>query len=63
MRIWVRWLRDASGATSIEYSVIASLLAVGIVTCVNTMGAKVGGVFAALSVPGAPPPGGPNNGS
>ena len=35
------FLADQSGATSIEYAMIASCIAVAVVASVNTLGAKV----------------------
>jgi len=40
-----RLLNDESGATAIEYALIASLIAVAIVTAVQTVGTKVSTVF------------------
>lgn len=37
--------RDDSGATAIEYALIASLIAVFIITAVQTVGTKVSTVF------------------
>ena len=39
---------DASGATAIEYALIASLISVVIVTAVGSVGAKVQGIFETL---------------
>jgi pilus assembly protein Flp/PilA len=36
---------DDSGATAIEYALIASLIAVAIITAVSTVGTKVSTVF------------------
>jgi pilus assembly protein Flp/PilA len=36
---------DESGAIAIEYALIATLIAVFIITAVSTVGAKVGTVF------------------
>lgn len=36
---------DASGATAIEYALIASLISVLIVTAVGSVGSKVQGIF------------------
>jgi pilus assembly protein Flp/PilA len=36
---------DESGATAIEYALIASLIAVAIITAVSTLGTKVSTVF------------------
>jgi pilus assembly protein Flp/PilA len=38
-------IRDESGATAIEYALIASLIAVAIITAVQTVGGKVSTVF------------------
>lgn len=41
-----RWLRDRDGATSIEYALIASLIAVVIVGAIAGVGAGTNGLFA-----------------
>lgn len=40
-----RYIKDTSGATAIEYALIASLIAVFIITAVQTVGTKVSTVF------------------
>ena len=40
-----RFLENESGATAIEYALIASLIAVFIITAVQTVGTKVSTVF------------------
>jgi pilus assembly protein Flp/PilA len=40
-----KFLADESGATAIEYALIASLIAVFIITAVQTVGTKVSTVF------------------
>jgi pilus assembly protein Flp/PilA len=40
------FIRNESGATAIEYALIASLIAVAIITAVSTVGGKVNNVFA-----------------
>jgi pilus assembly protein Flp/PilA len=40
-----RFLQNESGATAIEYALIASLIAVFIITAVQTVGTKVSTVF------------------
>ena len=40
-----RFLRNDDGATAIEYALIASLIAVAIITAVTTVGTKVSTVF------------------
>jgi pilus assembly protein Flp/PilA len=43
-----RFIANDSGATAIEYALIASLIAVFIITVVGTVGTKVSGVFNAI---------------
>jgi pilus assembly protein Flp/PilA len=40
-----KFVADESGITAIEYALIASLIAVFIITAVQTVGAKVSTVF------------------
>jgi pilus assembly protein Flp/PilA len=40
-----RFFHDESGATAIEYALIASLIAVVIITAVTTVGTKVSNTF------------------
>jgi pilus assembly protein Flp/PilA len=40
-----RFLKDDSGATAIEYGLIAALIAVAIITALTTVGSKLGGTF------------------
>ncbi len=40
-----KFFQNESGATAIEYALIASLIAVFIITAVQTAGTKVGAVF------------------
>ena len=40
-----RFVANDSGATAIEYALIASLIAVAIITAVSTVGGKVSTVF------------------
>ena len=44
-----RFLRDESGATSIEYAVIASGVAVAIAATVVTLGSSVKGLFTSVA--------------
>jgi pilus assembly protein Flp/PilA len=44
------FLRDASGATSIEYAMIASGIAVAIIATVNSLGSTVKGSYTSVSV-------------
>jgi pilus assembly protein Flp/PilA len=43
--IFSRFVGDERGATAIEYALIASLIAVAIITAVATVGGKVSTVF------------------
>jgi pilus assembly protein Flp/PilA len=43
--IFSRFVRDDSGATAIEYGLIAGLIAVVIVTAVTTVGTKLTNTF------------------
>ena len=40
-----RMIRDDSGATAIEYALIASLIAVAIVTALTALGSSITGTF------------------
>ena len=40
-----RFLKDESGATAIEYGLIAALIAVVIITAVTTLGTNLSGKF------------------
>ena len=40
-----RFLKDESGATAIEYGLIAALVAVVLVTAIGAMGTKLSGTF------------------
>jgi pilus assembly protein Flp/PilA len=41
----VRFLKDESGATAIEYGLIAALIAVGIITAARLLGSQISGTF------------------
>jgi pilus assembly protein Flp/PilA len=41
----VRFLKDESGATAIEYGLIAALIAVGIIAGARALGTNIGGTF------------------
>lgn len=45
MTIFSRFVKDERGATAIEYALIASLIAVAIITAVTTVGTKISTVF------------------
>lgn len=40
-----RFVRDESGATAIEYSLIAALIAVGIIASAKALGSQINGKF------------------
>lgn len=44
-RTIIRFLRDESGATAIEYGLIAALIAVVIIAAVTTLGTNIRGNF------------------
>lgn len=41
--------KNDSGATAIEYGLIAALIAVGLVTALTTLGTDLGGIFGDVS--------------
>ncbi|MGV1915554.1 Flp family type IVb pilin [uncultured Agrobacterium sp.] len=43
--IFARFLKDESGATAIEYGLIAGLISVAIITSATNLGAKLTSVF------------------
>ncbi|MBE7734211.1 Flp family type IVb pilin [Devosia faecipullorum] len=45
MNIFARFAQDESGATAIEYGLIAALISVGIIVAVQTLGDNLRGVF------------------
>ena len=47
--IFSRFIRDDSGATAIEYGLIAALVAVVLVTALGAMGTKLSGTFDKVS--------------
>ncbi|MGZ5920454.1 MAG: Flp family type IVb pilin [Rhizomicrobium sp.] len=44
-----RFVRDESGATAIEYGLIAALIAVVIITALTTIGTKLSSTFTSVS--------------
>lgn len=40
-----RFVKDESGATAIEYGLIAALMAVAIITCLTAFGPQMGDAF------------------
>lgn len=49
MRLLRRFLADDSGATAIEYGLIAALVAVGIIAAASTLGGSLRGLFGRVS--------------
>jgi pilus assembly protein Flp/PilA len=49
MNLISRFVRDESGATAIEYGLIAALIAVVIITGVTAVGTKLSTTFASIS--------------
>lgn len=44
-----QFFREESGATAIEYGLIAALIAVAIITAVTTVGSDLAGIFGDVS--------------
>ena len=44
-----RFLKDESGATAIEYGLIAGLISIAIVTAVTTAGGSISSIFTTVS--------------
>jgi pilus assembly protein Flp/PilA len=49
MNIVARFANDESGATAIEYGLIAALIAVGIIAAATTLGSSLSGLFDRIS--------------
>jgi pilus assembly protein Flp/PilA len=45
----VRFVKDESGATAIEYGLIAALIAVGIITAARLLGSQISDTFNAVT--------------
>lgn len=45
MNIFTRFLKDESGATAIEYGLIAALISVAIITALNDFGSATGDLY------------------
>ena len=43
--VFARFVKDESGATAIEYGLIASLIAVAAIAAMTTIGSKLGTTF------------------
>lgn len=48
-KIFSRFLKDESGATAIEYGLIAALISVAIITGATTLGGALNNTFANIS--------------
>lgn len=48
-KAFARFVKDESGATAIEYGLIASLIGVAIIAGVKALGTKLSGTFAAVT--------------
>lgn len=49
MKIFTRFVNDESGATAIEYGLIAALIAVAIITAATTLGGNLSALFNTIS--------------
>lgn len=49
MKLVARFVKDESGATAIEYGLIAALIAVAIIGAVRTLGTSVSDTFSAIA--------------
>jgi pilus assembly protein Flp/PilA len=49
MNLFSRFMRDESGATAIEYGLIAAGIAVAIITVVGTLGSNLSGTFSKVA--------------
>ena len=47
--LFARFLKDESGATAIEYGLIAALISVGIIAAAGTLGNSISNTFNAVS--------------
>jgi pilus assembly protein Flp/PilA len=48
-KIFARFIRDESGATAIEYGLIAALIGIAIISAATTLGSKLSGTFTTVS--------------
>jgi pilus assembly protein Flp/PilA len=58
MKLVSRFWRDESGATAIEYGLIAAGISIAIIVAVNKLGTNLNNMFTSVN-PGACPAGGP----
>ena len=49
MKLIARFTKDESGATAIEYGLLASLIAVAVITAATALGGKIAAVFDAVT--------------
>lgn len=49
MNIFARFAKDESGATAIEYGLIAALISVGIIVAATTLGGSLSSLFDRIS--------------
>ena len=49
MKTLIRFLRDDSGATAIEYGLIAALVGVAIITALTTLGTNLNATFSSVA--------------
>lgn len=49
MNIFARFVKDESGATAIEYGLIAALIAVGIIAAATLLGGTISNLFNSIS--------------
>lgn len=49
MAIFTRFMKDESGATAIEYGLIAGLISVAIITAATTLGTDLSNLFGRIS--------------
>jgi pilus assembly protein Flp/PilA len=49
MNLFARFAQDESGATAIEYGLIAALIAVGIIVAATTLGGSLSNLFNGIS--------------
>ena len=49
MNIFARFAKDESGATAIEYGLIAALISVGIILAATALGGSLGNLFHDIS--------------
>lgn len=54
-KVFARFANDESGATAIEYGLIAGLIAVAIIGAVQTLGGDLKGIFENISTKLKPP--------